>query len=128
MTNPPPRITVCVESPYKGDDSFQYARNHAYALAAMMHAMDNGASPYLSHILIPLALDDRVIADRNVGLSCALAMGDALSERWFYVDYGMSTGMNLALERAKARKQSFKRVMLGESWVTEFVPRPTNIT
>ena len=123
------RLTVCVESPYKGKNGAEYYRNKRYALAAMIHAIQHDATPYLSHLLIPMVLNDRIETDRDLGISVGLDMGDQLSQRWFYLDFGWSVGMTLAYERAAEIGQTTHTFNLGKNWISDpqFKPRPTVI-
>ena len=123
------RRTVCIESPLRGKDAAEYARNRDYALAALLHAIDHGVTPYAPHILIPLVLDDKRAVDRDLGIECGLDMGDRLDERWFYVDFGMSYGMQLACDRCAGLQQPVRSITLGADWEHNpaYKPRPTHL-
>ena len=45
--------TICIESPLAGD----FARNIAYARACLRYCLEQGVSPYASHLLLPQVYD-----------------------------------------------------------------------
>ena len=88
-------ITVCIESPLAGD----FATNIAYARACLRYCLEQGVSPYASHLLLPQVYDDLDEAQREAGIQAGLAMGDRCIARWFFMDLGMSPGMQRAWDR-----------------------------
>lgn len=87
-------IKVQVESPFSGD----LDRNLRYARRAMRDSLDRYEAPYLSHLLYPQVLDDSDPADREYGMACGWVYLLDSELVVFYIDYGMSEGMNRALE------------------------------
>lgn len=48
----------------------------------------------------PGILDDTVIAERTLGINAGLVWANVADKHVFYIDYGMSKGMEYALEYA----------------------------
>lgn len=93
-----PRLVI-IESPYAGD----VERNVRYARACMADSLARGEAPLASHLLYtqPGILDDRIPEERIQGIEAGLAWGRCASLSAFYVDLGMSPGMELGLARAR---------------------------
>lgn len=114
--------TVCIESPWGGD----FVRNIAYARAALRYCLEQGVSPYASHLLLTQVYDDLNPEQREAGIRAGLAMGDQCDERWFFVDHGMSGGMALASSRCGDREDQGRReIELGEDWRVKYAATPT---
>lgn len=113
--------TVCVESPLSGN----LERNIAYARAAMRYCLFLNAAPFVSHLSFTQVLDDEDPGQRELGITAGLALGDGCENRWFFVDFGISPGMRLALERAEKRGQGHFDVLLGNDWREVYAPTPT---
>ncbi len=111
-------ITVCIESPLAGD----FATNIAYARACLRYCLEQGVSPYASHLLLPQVFDDLDESQREAGIQAGLVMGDQCDERWFFVDLGMSPGMKRAMDR-QPRVAEIKE--LGPDWRTRYPATPT---
>jgi hypothetical protein len=45
-------------------------------------------------------LDDNIPRERSLGINAGLAWADVADKHVFYIDYGMSVGMNYAMELA----------------------------
>ncbi len=111
--------TVCIESPLAGD----FARNIAYARAALRFCLEQGVSPYASHLLLPQVYNDLSPEQREAGILAGLAMGDLCDERWYFEDLGTSDGMKRA--RLHAQGQEWGYVRLGPDWATRYGATPT---
>jgi len=98
---------VVIESPYAGD----IERNVAYARKCMRHAIDRGESPIASHIIYtqPGILRDDDPNERALGISCGFAWWTAADLICFYEDFGWSSGMDAAMERALIAGKPFER-------------------
>lgn len=96
---------VVIESPYAGD----VERNIAYARACARDVIARGEVPYASHIFFtqPDLLDDKVEEERNLGISLGFAWAASADLRAFYVDHGMSRGMEAGLTEARRLGQAF---------------------
>lgn len=91
---------VVIESPYAGNIDL----HTEYARAAMADSLGRGESPYVPHLLYtqPGVLDDNVPDERQQGMAAAEAVRPLAASTVFYVDLGMSPGMQAALEAAQA--------------------------
>lgn len=99
---------ISIESPYAGD----VARNEAYARAAMRFVLEEGHSPYASHLLITQVLDDTDPEQRARGIAAGIEMGNSCDERWLFWDFGMTPGMELAATAAQHLGQPVRFVNL----------------
>lgn len=91
---------VLLESPFAGD----VERNLAYARAAMRDCLLRGEAPFASHLLYTQAgvLDDDVPGERALGIEAGLLWGAKAERTVVYADLGISRGMQLGIERARA--------------------------
>lgn len=92
---------VLLESPYAGD----VERNLIYAREAMRDALLRGEYPYASHLLYTQAgiLDDRKHEERALGIEAGLAWGAHAARSVVYTDLGISDGMRIGIDRARAQ-------------------------
>jgi hypothetical protein len=119
---------VVVESPFAAGTlllgpgtllSLTRHKNVAYARACMHDCLVNRReAPYASHLLYtqPGVLDDDIPAERSLGIAAGLELTGRADVRAFYVDRGMSTGMNYALQWAADREQPCEVRTLGGEW------------
>lgn len=88
---------VIVETPFAGDRE----RNHLYMLAALRDCVERGESPYASHAILPLVLDDDTPEERNQGIELGFAWRVLAHATVVYQDLGISGGMARGIEHAK---------------------------
>lgn len=93
-------VPTIVESPFKGETGSveEYARNKRYLERCLRDCIERGESPYASHKMLTVCLDDTVPEDRAKGIAAGLVWRRLASKRVFYTDHGMSAGMQAALE------------------------------
>jgi len=84
---------VVLESPYKGNDWQDLARNEVYLELCLRDCIDRGETPYASHKMLTKCLNDRDAAERQVGIDAGLVWRRLVPLRVFYVDHGWSSGM-----------------------------------
>ena len=84
---------VIVESPYRGLTPRMQRRNLNYAIAAMKDTINRGEAPFLSHLLYPQALDDRIQCERELGITLGYTWWSKGTLVCFYCDLGWSQGM-----------------------------------
>lgn len=91
---------VIVESPYAGD----VEANVAYARLCLKDALHRGEAPIASHLLLtqPTVLDDTVPEERTLGINAGLAWLRVADASVVYTDHGISAGMELGIEAARA--------------------------
>ncbi len=89
-------VKVIIESPYAGG----IERNVAYARACVRDSLMRGESPIASHLLYtqPGILNDDIPEERMLGINAGLEWESVADKHIFYIDYGISTGMQYALE------------------------------
>lgn len=102
-------MRVIIESPYAGDRE----RNVAYARACMLDSLRRGEAPFGSHLLYTQVLRDEDAGERAAGMAAGFAWGEVAERVVAYVDYGLSPGMALGLELAKARGVPVEQRTLG---------------
>ena len=85
---------VIIESPYAGD----IERNIKYARVCLKDSLSRGEAPMASHLLYTQegVLDDTVESERMQGINAGLAWLEVADLHVFYIDYGMSKGMECA--------------------------------
>jgi hypothetical protein len=85
---------VVIESPFKGETKAQEAYHKAYLQACLRDSiLNHGEAPFASHQLYTEALDDGDAREREIGISIGLEFAKACTRSVFYVDLGMSEGM-----------------------------------
>jgi hypothetical protein len=94
-------LRVIVESPYAGDIN----RNIIYARMCVRDCLRRNEAPIASHLLYTQIgiLNDNVPAERTLGIEAGLAWADLADKHVFYIDYGFSKGMLIALRRAEQK-------------------------
>ena len=90
-------IRVVVESPYAGN----IERNAAYARRCLWDSLKRGEAPIASHLLFPGFLRDEIPEERALGIEAGLAWVKVADRMVVYVDYGISSGMENAMSRAR---------------------------
>lgn len=95
---------VIIESPFAGD----IERNIKYARACMRHSIFLGEAPIASHLLYTQEgiLNDNDPKERQLGIEIGLVWGKLAQLTAVYTDLGVSKGMELGIERAKAEGRS----------------------
>lgn len=91
---------VILESPYAGD----IERNVDYARKCLKHSLSMGEAPIASHLLYtqPGVLDDTIKEERMQGINSGLAWKKVADLHVFYIDFGISSGMQYAIDYAKS--------------------------
>lgn len=89
-------IRVILESPYSGD----IERNIRYARACVRDSLSRGEAPIASHLLYTQEgiLNDDIPEERTWGIDAGLAWKNVAEKHVFYLDHGMSKGMEYGLE------------------------------
>jgi hypothetical protein len=101
---------VIVESPYAGTSPwrlvalFQRARNRRYARQCVRDSLMRGEAPAASHLTYaqPGILRDEIADERRLGIAAGLAWLSVADASVVYTDLGISKGMALGIEAAKA--------------------------
>lgn len=86
------RLTI-IESPFKG----AVERNKLYLHRCVLHSIYLGETPFASHGFYPQFLDDNNPDQRYQGINLGYHFYPFSRLVAFYDDYGMSQGMEMAL-------------------------------
>lgn len=98
---------VVVESPFAGKTEGETQTNVAYARACIRDCLLRGEAPFASHLLYTQdgVLDDGSKAQRDLGIEAGLAFVRFAEATVVYLDRGLSKGMALGVERARAESR-----------------------
>lgn len=97
---------VVIESPYKG----QVPVNEIYGEICMHDCLVNhDEAPYASHLLYTrtFVLRDEIPADRKLGIEAGFVWRDVAEQTNFYVDLGMTEGMDLGIDDCIVKNQPY---------------------
>lgn len=95
---------VILESPLAGD----VERNLRYMRSAMADSFLRGEAPFASHGLYtqPGVLDDRIPAQRALGIAAGFEWRDAADVTVVYTDLGITDGMRAGIADAQRKNQA----------------------
>jgi hypothetical protein len=97
---------VIIESPYRANTWYlaplQRWRNRRYARACLRHSLRLGEAPLASHLLYTQVLTDADAAERDWGIKAGLTWTEQADLCAVYTDRGISNGMQLGAEFARA--------------------------
>lgn len=114
---------VVVESPYAGDVD-QIQMNEIYARLAMHDCLVNhNESPYASHLLYTqkFVLRDGVPEERKLGIEAGFYWRDVAEQSNFYVDLGITDGMNLGIDDCNEKEKEYRLRSLPDNLWNQFV-------
>ena len=105
---------VILESPYAGD----VERNLEYARACLADCLARGEAPIASHLLYtqPGVLNDEIPEERQKGIEAGFAWRIAASASVFYLDLGLSYGMQKAIRHCVENGHKVEYRTLGGKW------------
>lgn len=117
---PTRRRLVILETPYAPSKTepegrrrdFDFFCRKMYLRLALYDSLSRGESPFASHGLYTLALDDADADDRSEGITAGLAWGKVSDATVVYEDLGVSSGMQLGIEDAEDDGREVERRML----------------
>ena len=89
------RVFIC--SRFAGDVS----RNVETAERLCRRAVEQGCSPFASHLLYTRFLDDEKASERETGIACGLMFMEVCDEVWVYTGEGISDGMRREIDHAR---------------------------
>jgi len=81
-----PRRLVIIESPYAG----KIKANTRYAIDCCNVAINLGLAPFASHLFYPQMLNERIVSERQLGITLGLAIGSRADEVWMCHPSNMS--------------------------------------
>jgi hypothetical protein len=110
---------VTLETPYRGKNSDELARNIAYAKACVLDCFEHDEAAFASHLHYPGILDDNIPTERQLGIEAGLLWGEAAEATVCYIDFGISPGMELGIEDAKKHNRPIEyRTLPNFHWPT----------
>lgn len=118
---------VQLESPFRGSSEAEQDEFERYGLKALAHSLSLDEAPFASHLLYTRVLDDRSALQRRQGIDAGLAWSDVSEATVVYADYGVSSGMQEGIDRAKraGRPIETRRIgRLGEPSPDSVTPLP----
>lgn len=92
---------VILESPYAGN----VERNLLYARACVLDCLAHEETVFASHLFYTQMLDDKNPVERMQGIEAGLEIAERADAHVVYTDLGITAGMQLAIDRAKAKKR-----------------------
>ena len=97
---------VILESPYAGF----VERNIKYARLCVRDSLMRGESPIASHLLYTQEgiLNDDIKEEREKGIDAGLEWKKVADLQVFYIDYGISKGMQYGMDYAKEHNVPFE--------------------
>jgi hypothetical protein len=106
---------VLIESPFKGKDYSETARNIYYARLCVRDSILRGEAPFASHLFYTQTgiLDDKIDEERMRGINAGLAWGNNAEISAFYTDLGFSKGMEYGLKHAREANREIDYRCLG---------------
>ena len=109
---------VIIESPYAGDVD----TNIKFARACMRDSLNRGEAPFAMHLLYTQEqiLNDDIPKERDWGIEAGLAWGKHASKTVVYTNLGITSGMDLGIQRAieEGREVEYREL---DSWISEFI-------
>ncbi len=97
---------VILESPFAGE----VERNIKYARECVKDCLKRDESPIASHLLFTQEgiLDDDIPEERELGTKAGLTWKNVAELHVFYIDYGISKGMQYGMDYATKNKIPFE--------------------
>ena len=105
-----------IESPFRGDSHKVTRDNILYARLCVRDSVLRGEAPYASHLFYTQAgiLDDTIERERMQGINAGLAWGANAEISAFYIDRGISGGMEYGMENAENVGRRIEKRSLGD--------------
>jgi len=115
---------VILESPYAGKSANDIYLNEVYGEFCMRDCLTNhDEAPYASHLLYTrkYVLRDSIPSDRKLGIEAGFFWRDVAEKTVFYIDLGMTTGMNQGIDDCETKGKSYSIRHLNKDLWKEFV-------
>ena len=109
---------VAVESPFAPGPLGDETTHVEYARRALMDSLLRREAPLASHLLYPQVLEDTDPRERAQGIAAGLTWARCADLTAVYIDYGVSPGMQSAIDAAQAAQQPIEYRTIGKN------PRP----
>lgn len=115
---------VVIESPYAGKSANDILVNEAYGELCMRDCLvHHNETPYASHLLYTrkLVLRDSVPEERKLGIQAGFFWRDVAEKTIFYIDLGMTEGMNQGIKDCEAKGKEYEVRHLHPDLWKEFI-------
>lgn len=106
---------VAVESPFAPGPLGDETTHVEYARRALAHSLSRGEAPLASHLLYPQVLADTDPRERAQGIAAGLTWARCADLTAAYIDYGVSPGMQSAIDAAQAAQQPIEFRLIGRN-------------
>lgn len=90
---PKARPLVVLESPYSSQSAKGLIERHNYAKAILNDSIERGEAPFLSHLFYTQFLNDKLKAERRLGMEVGWSFLRKADLVAVYLDLGWSDGM-----------------------------------
>jgi len=94
------RPFVIIESPYAAQAASSQDAHLVYLRRCLRDSYESGEHPFASHGFYPFFMHDNIPSERRDGIAFGYSFWPYASAIIFYLDYGMSPGMDAAHKRA----------------------------
>ena len=111
-------LRVAVESPFAPGPLGDETTHVEYARRALAHSLSLGEAPLASHLLYPQVLADTDPRERAQGITAGLTWARCADLTVVYIDYGVSPGMQSAIDAAQTAQQPVEYRKIGRNPVT----------
>lgn len=105
---------VVVETPYASENVALLQRHIVYAKLCLSDSLKRGEAPLVSSLLYPQVLDDRIKLDHDLAMLCSLSWIRGCDMVVVYIDYGITPGMQIAINTAKIKTVKIEYRQLGK--------------
>lgn len=102
---------VIIESPYAGKRPEDILINEAYGELCMRDCLVNhNETPYASHLLYTrkFVLRDSIPGERKLGIEAGFFWRDVAEKTVFYIDLGMTEGMNQGIKDCEEKGKEYE--------------------
>lgn len=93
---------VIIESPWQSESYIMHEIYEEYLDAAIRDCIRRGEAPFASCRMYAHLLHDHIPDEREKGIEMGLLWGELADKTVVYEDYGVSPGMQIGIDAAKA--------------------------
>ena len=108
------RKLVMIETPYSTEDPAQTQRLSQYTKLCLQDSISRGEAPFAGHVFYSTMLHDRVAVEHDLGLLSHLSWVTVSELIAVYGDYGISPGMQAAINLASTKNKKVEYRTLGK--------------
>lgn len=116
-------MLVVIESPYGAEDEQEQRDNIEYRDACILDSLHRGEAPFASHRMYTGVLNDKVRAERSLGMMAGFLWSEKADLIAVYQDRGVSAGMERGIEKWEALEIPILYRSLGKQWERKTQPK-----